>query len=147
MISKVLFIICCFTFSSAISFAQMTQENYHKEFSSLTEKKEQLNTEIKSLKSEIDSMNLLLPELEQKLLTGYSELYVMKYGKEIGHRVANKQIWLGMKDEMVKDGWGNPDRINKNVEQWGTFTQWFYGDITFFFKNGILIDWQEGPEK
>lgn len=147
MINKFLILLCCISFFPAISFAQMTQEYYDKEFNSLTEKKEQLNAEIKNLKSEIDSMNSLIPELEQKILTGYRELYVLKYGKEIGQRVANKQIWLGMKDEMVKDGWGKPDTINKNVEPWGTFTQWFYGDITFFFKNGVLIDWQEGPEK
>jgi hypothetical protein len=112
-------------FFSAISFAQI----------------------IKSLKFEIDSLNLLIPELKQRLSTEYRELYVMKYGNKYGPRVAQKQIWKGMKDEMVKDGWGSPDRIDKNVEPWGVFTQWYYGDIIFFFKNGKLIDWQEGPEQ
>ena len=134
-------------FFSAISFAQITQESYNRELNSLTEKKDQLSAEIKSLKFEIDSLNLLIPELKQRLSTEYRELYVMKYGNKYGPRVAQKQIWKGMKDEMVKDGWGSPDRIDKNVEPWGVFTQWYYGDIIFFFKNGKLIDWQEGPEK
>ena len=147
MINRILFLFCCFSFFSAVSFAQMTQENYTKEFNSLTEKKVQLNAEIKDIKSDIDSLNLLIPELKQKLETEYRELYIMKYGKKFGPRVAQKQIWKGMKDEMVKDGWGSPDRIDKNVEPWGVFTQWYYGDIIFFFKNCKLIDWEEGPEK
>ena len=147
MINKILILCCSFYFFPTISFAQMTQENYNKEFKSLTEKKDQLSAEVESLKSEIDSLNLLIPELNQRLSTEYRELYVMKYGKKYGPRVAQKQIWKGMKDEMVKDGWGSPDRIDKNVESWGVFTQWYYGDIIFFFKNGKLIDWQEGPEK
>ena len=137
----------CVYFFLAISFAQITQESYNRELNSLTEKKDQLSAEIKSLKFEIDSLNLLIPELKQRLSTEYRELYVMKYGNKYGPRVAQKQIWKGMKDEMVKDGWGSPDRIDKNVEPWGVFTQWYYGDIIFFFKNGKLIDWQEGPEQ
>ena len=147
MKTGILLLYCCFHLFSAISFAQITPENYNKEFNSLTEKKDQLNAEIKSLKSEIDSLNLLIPELNQRLSTEYRELYVMKYGNKYGPRVAQKQIWKGMKDEMVIDGWGSPDRIDKNVEPWGVFTQWYYGDIIFFFKNGKLIDWQEGPEQ
>jgi len=147
MINRILFLLFCFYFFPAISFAQMTPENFNKEFKSLTEKKDKLNAEIEELKSDIDSMNLLIPELKLKVETGYRELYIMKYGKKFGRRVAQKQIWKGMKDEMVKDGWGKPDRMDKNVEPWGVFTQWYYGDIIFFFKNGELIDWQEGPEK
>lgn len=146
MINRILILFCCFYFFSAISFAQMTQENYKKEVNAITEKRGQLNTQIKDLKSEIDSLSLLIPELRQRLETEYRELYIIKYGKKVGPKIAQKQIWKGMKDEMVKDGWGKPDRIDKNVEPWGVFTQWYYGDIIFFFKNGILIDWQEGPE-
>lgn len=147
MINKILLLLCCSIFLSVVSFAQMTHEDYNKEFNSLTDKKDQLSAEIESLKSEIDSLSKLVPELEQRLVVEHQELFVLKYGKENGRRVANKRIWKGMKDVMVKDGWGDPDRIDKNVEPWGIFTQWYYGDIIFFFKNGKLIDWQEGPEQ
>jgi hypothetical protein len=147
MKTSILCFYSCVYFFSAISFAQITPESYNRELNSLTEKKDQLSAVIKSLKFEIDSLNLLIPELNQRLSTEYRELYVMKYGNKYGPRVAQKQIWKGMKDEMVKDGWGSPDRIDKNVEPWGVFTQWYYGDIIFFFKNGKLIDWQEGPEQ
>ncbi|MEJ2507085.1 MAG: hypothetical protein P8Y81_12560, partial [Ignavibacteriaceae bacterium] len=75
MINRILFLFCCFSFFSAVSFAQMTPKNYTKEFNSLTEKKVQLNAEIKDIKSDIDSLNLLIPELRQKLETEYRELY------------------------------------------------------------------------
>jgi hypothetical protein len=71
----------------------------------------------------------------------------LKYGEEIGNKIAYKQIWTGMTDEMVMESWGEPDRVDKNVEEWGTFTQWFYGNVTFFFKDGKLTDWEGEEEK
>ncbi len=48
-----------------------------------------------------------------------------------------------MTDEMVRDSWGKPDKIDKNVERWGVFTQWYYGNVTFFFRDGKLTEWDE----
>ena len=47
----------------------------------------------------------------------------------------------------VLDSWGEPDRVDKNVEAWGTFAQWYYGEVTFFFKDGNLTDWEGEEEK
>jgi len=146
MLKKFLILIVCFTLFSTASLAQMTQQEYDKEFKLLESKKIELNNEISTLKTEIDSLNKMIPELEKELAAGYLELFELKYGKEIGWRIVNKRIWKGMTDEMVKDGWGEPDRIDKNVEAWGVFTQWIYGDIIFFFRDSKLTDWQEGPE-
>jgi hypothetical protein len=132
---------------SSSALAQMTKQEYDKEKKELIEKRERLTTEINSLNSDIDSLKKNIPELEQQLVDSYQELFELKYGKEIGQRIAYKRIWKGMTDEMVKDGWGEPDRIDKNVEPWGVFTQWIYGEIIFFFRDGKLTDWQEGPEK
>jgi len=52
-----------------------------------------------------------------------------------------------MTDEMVRDGWGDPDRIDRNVEKWEVFEQWNYGNITFFFRDGKLTDWEEQPQQ
>ncbi len=125
------------------SFAQMTEEEYNSKMESLTLQKKELIREIDTLKTEIDSLQKRIPELEQEVLTAYRELYVLKYGKEIGYRIAYKRIWKGMTDEMVRDGWGKPDRIEKNIEAWGVFTQWIYGDVIFFFQDGKLTDWDE----
>jgi cell division protein FtsB len=136
-----------FIFISLTAFAQMTEEEYASKMESLTLQKKELNSEIKTLKAVIDSLQKRIPELNQEVLIAFRELYVLKYGKEIGNRVAYKRIWKGMTDEMVRDGWGEPDRIEKNVEAWGVFTQWIYGDVIFFFRDGKLTDWEEGRIK
>jgi len=128
---------------SLTTFAQMTEEEYNSKKESLTLQKKELIREIETLKSEIENLQNRIPELEQEMITAFRELYVLKYGREIGQRVAYKQIWKGMTNEMVRDGWGESDRIDKNVEEWGVFEQWNYGNITFFFKDGKLTDWDE----
>lgn len=137
-----IFIVLIFLISLT-TFAQMTEEEYDSKMESLTLQKKELKREIETLKTEVESLQNRIPELEQEMMTAFRELYVLKYGEDIGQRVAYKQIWKGMTDEMVRDGWGEPDRIDKNVEAWGVFTQWIYGEVIFFFKDGKLTDWDE----
>jgi hypothetical protein len=125
------------------SLAQITEEEYNLEKDELSLRKDQLNKEIEILKFEIDSIRSRIPEIEQQVITSYRELYVLKYGKEIGQKVAYKQIWTGMPAEMVRDSWGEPDKIDTNVKPWGVFTQWYYGEVTFFFRVGKLTEWDE----
>ncbi len=139
---KILFIVVLFF--SVTLFAQITVEEYQKEKQFLISKKFNLEDENLKLKNDIDGLRNLIPELEQNVILAYRELYVLKYGEEIGQRIASKRIWKGMTDEMVRDDWGEPDQINNNVEGWGTFTQWSYGNIIFFFRDGNLTDWEEG---
>ena len=132
---------------AAFANAQQTGEDYDSEKEKLTANKIKLQNEIAELKIQIDSLNSIIPELEQKLTFELRELYILKYGEEIGNKIAYKQIWTGMTDKMVMESWGEPDRIDTNVEAWGTFTQWYYGDVTFFFKDGKLTDWEGEQEK
>ncbi len=137
-----IFIVLIFLISLT-TFAQMTEEEYNSKKESLTLQKKELKREIETLKTEVESLQNRIPELEQEMMTAFRELYVLKYGEEIGQRIAYKQIWKGMTDEMVRDGWGEPGKIDRNVENWGVFEQWNYGNITFFFKDGKLTDWDE----
>jgi hypothetical protein len=132
---------------SSVIYGQQSGEGFEAEKDQLTANKIKLQNEIAELKIQIDSLNSYIPELEQKLTTAQRELYILKYGEEIGNKIANKQIWTGMTNEMVMESWGEPDRIDKNVEAWGTFTQWNYGDVTFFFKDGKLTVWEGEKEK
>jgi len=136
-----------FIFNSLTTFAQITEKEYNLEKDKLKIRRDQLKNDIEDIKIEINSMRNKIPDLEQEVITAYRELYVLKYGKEIGNRVYNKQIWTGMTDEMVNNSWGEPDKIDKNVKPWGVFTQWYFGNVTFFFRDGKLTDWQEGPEE
>ena len=129
------------------SFAQMTEEEYTSKKESLTLQKKELKEEIETLKTEVEGLQKHKSEIEQEMITACRELYVLKYGKEIGNRIAYKRIWKGMTDEMVRDGWGEPDRVKKNTEAWGVFTQWIYGEVIFFFRDGKLTDWEEGRIK
>lgn len=133
-----------FIFISFTTFAQMTEEEYNSKKESLTFQKKELKREIETLKTEIKSFQNHIPELEQEIITAFRELYVLKYDEEIGQRIASKRIWKGMTDEMVRDGWGEPDKIDRNVEKWGVFEQWNYGNIIFFFRDGNLTNWEEG---
>jgi hypothetical protein len=126
--------------------SQITQEEYKKEKEISMNHKTEYQNKVVELKSEIDSLTDLINDKEQEIILCFRELYVMKYGNEIGQRVAYNQIWKGMTESMMKDSWGEPDKIEKNVKKWGVFTQWYYGEVTFFFKDGKLIDWEEGPE-
>ena len=132
-----------FIFISLTAFAQMTEKEYNREKDELNISRDQLKNEIEDIKIESDSMRNRIPELEQEVVTAYRELYVLKYGKAVGEKVSFKQIWSGMTDEMVRDSWGEPDKIDKNVKPWGVFTQWYYGEVTFFFRDGKLTEWDE----
>lgn len=102
----------------------------------LTESNKQLQIEIDTLNSIIERNNSLIKDCEYRRL-------VKKYGKESGGRISSGSIWKGMTEEMLIDSWGKPDKITSNKEKWGTFTQYYYGDVIFFFKNKKLIDWEE----
>ncbi|NNG26006.1 MAG: hypothetical protein HKM87_00655 [Ignavibacteriaceae bacterium] len=132
-----------FIFLSLTTFGQISKEEYNREKEKLNVTRDQVKSEIVDINFEIDSMRNRIPELEQEVINAYRELYILKYGKDIGQKVAFKQIWTGMTDEMVSDSWGEPDKIDKNVKPWGVFTQWYYGKVTFFFKDGRLTEWDE----
>lgn len=121
----------------------ISKERYNTVYDSLTTVKHNLLNEKKILIAEIDSLHSLLEELDGRLRSSRSKQLVRKYGKKIGNRIAQGQVWKGMTEKMLEDSWGKPDKITKNKERWGTFTQWYYGDITYFFKNGEMTDWEE----
>ena len=129
-------------------------QNYQSEKDSLRIVKDSLAASNLITKAEIDSLTNYLLELEKKVNTNQYELaelkrklYLKKYGKGNGTRVSLGRIWKGMTLEMLEDEWGKPDKINTDKHPWGVFTQLYYGDITYFFKNSILIDWEEGSKK
>ncbi|MGK9369248.1 hypothetical protein ACSSWA_10110 [Melioribacter sp. Ez-97] len=137
-----------FILSFSLTNAQslLGQKDYKSQHDSLTSRKNNLLNYKSALKNEIDSLkneSKKLDSLIEKAEREIEAVYVKKFGRKYGPRVYHKQIWKGMTEEMLRAGWGKPDRIDKNVEKWGVFTQWYYGKITFFFRDGKLIDWEE----
>ena len=97
----------------------------------------------KNLKAEIDSLRKLRDSMIIKLQAELRELYILKYGEEEGAKVAMGQVWTGMNENMMRDSWGEPDSISVNNQPWGKYSQWYYGDITYFFKDSKLFEWEE----
>ena len=92
--------------------------------------------------NEIDSLKMLRDSLKRKLQNQLRELYIIRYDEDAGSKVAMGQIWTGMTEEMMRDSWGEPDSITVNDQKWGKYTQWYYGEITYFFKDGKLFEWE-----
>ena len=119
------------------------KERYDFLYDSLSTEKNNLFIEKAKLISSIDSLKNYLTELASKSESSRASQLKKKYGSDIGNRVALGQVWKGMSEKMLEDSWGKPDKITKNKEKWGTFTQWYYGEITYFFQDGLMIDWEE----
>jgi hypothetical protein len=130
--------------------SKMNEKQYDALTDSLRVLKFSLTTENLQLEKEIDSLKNVLESLNKKLNNTQSELkkiqhtyYIKKYGQENGNRIFEGKVWKGMTESMLRDSWGKPDKTHQNNYKWGMFTQWYYGGITYFFKNGKLIDWEE----
>lgn len=140
-------ILMLFVFNSVTVFSQSTNEINNNRFNflmdSLTIEKNRLVIEKGNLNTEIDSLKNLLVSLDEQCKSARINSLIKKYGREVGLRISNGQIWKGMTDKMLEESWGKPDNITKNKEKWGTFTQWYYGKITYFFRDGIMTGWEE----
>lgn len=68
---------------------------------------------------------------------------VEKYGKSNGKRIADEEIWIGMKREMLIDSRGYPDDINRTVVPGNTHEQFVYGSQYIYVENGVVTAWQD----
>ena len=109
----------------------------------LEEKRDELLGEKESLKNEIAGMYKKIEEIETAIEETIPKFLIKKYGKEVGSNLALGRIWKGMTKEMMIDIWGKPDKENTDKFSYGVFTQYYYGKITYFFRDGKLIDWEE----
>jgi hypothetical protein len=68
-----------------------------------------------------------------------------KYGSNIANRIFSGKIWKGMNSEMVKDSWGNADKINRIISGNITKEEWIFRSTWLYFENNTLLEW--GPVK
>lgn len=146
LILYILFISTVVIKINAQSDNKIKADDYKFVLDSLTLYKKNLTESKVLLKRELDSLKILSKNISDKISREQLEteqLYTKKFGENIGRRVFGKQIWKGMTENMLMASWGKPDKIDKSVKNWGTFTQWYYGNVTFFFRDGKLTDWEE----
>lgn len=121
----------------------INKDRYKYLIDSLSLQKSNYTLEKETLIKDISMLEKRMIDLTEQLKNAQIDLFVKKYGKDNGMRIAHGRVWKGMTEKMLRDSWGEPDKITKNKEKWGTFTQWYYGKITYFFKDGVMIDWEE----
>jgi hypothetical protein len=66
-----------------------------------------------------------------------------KYGRSIANRIYAGKIWKGMTTEMVKDAWGEPDRVNRVVVNSVAKEEMIYRGTWLLMERGKLMEW--GP--
>jgi hypothetical protein len=66
-----------------------------------------------------------------------------KYGTSLAARINSGKIWKGMNSEMVKDSWGRPDKINREISGNNIKEEWIYKSTWLYMENNTLVDW--GP--
>lgn len=123
--------------------AQTKKADVQRQRDSLLVLKKSLTSETDKLRAETDKLQAKLDKLTAKYDGKKIILFSKRYGRKIGAQLAVGKIWKGMTDKMMKDSWGKPDKVTRNKEKWGVFTQWTYGKITYFFRDGKLTDWEE----
>ncbi|MBK9389460.1 MAG: hypothetical protein IPN68_04420 [Bacteroidetes bacterium] len=64
-----------------------------------------------------------------------------KYGTSMAARLNANKIWKGMNAEMVKDSWGKPERISREVNGNTIKEEWFYKSTWLYLENNTLIEW------
>ena len=84
-----------------------------------------------------------LPDQDQQT-NRYSYLE-NKYGSNMANRLIAGKIWKGMNSEMVKDSWGNAEKINRVVSGNTIKEEWIFRNTWLYFENNTLLEW--GPTK
>ena len=64
-------------------------------------------------------------------------------GPGLGTTIANRDVQIGMTEEMALDSWGKPRDMNRTTTANVVHEQWVYGGGNFlYFTNGQLTSFQ-----
>ncbi len=64
-----------------------------------------------------------------------------KYGTSVAARINSGKIWKGMNGEMVRDSWGNPEKISRVISNNTVEEEWTYKSTILYFQNNRLAEW------
>lgn len=82
--------------------------------------------------------------VEESTISRFSYLE-NKYGTNVAERISSGKIWKGMNGEMVRDSWGNPQKISRVISSNTVKEEWTYRSTILYFQDNKLIQW--GPVK
>lgn len=66
-----------------------------------------------------------------------------KYGTSMATKLISGKIWKGMSSEMVRDSWGNPQKINRVISGNTVKEEWIYKNTWLYIQDDYLGEW--GP--
>jgi hypothetical protein len=66
-----------------------------------------------------------------------------KYGTSMASKLIAGKIWKGMNSEMIRDSWGNAQKINRVISGNTVKEEWIYKNTWLYIENDILEEW--GP--
>jgi len=64
-----------------------------------------------------------------------------KYGSNMASRIMSGKIWKGMNAEMVRDSWGNAEKINRVISGNIIKEEWIFQNTWLYFENNTLVEW------
>lgn len=104
-------------------------------YSSLSE-----NKFINSITSKLENKDAEKRKQENPKLNRLSK----KYGDAIAKKIINRELWIGMTNDMAIEVLGTPDDINRTTTAYGVREQWVYNYGKYlYFENGKLTSWQD----
>jgi hypothetical protein len=53
------------------------------------------------------------------------------------------KVWRGMLSEMVRDSWGEPQKINRVISGNTVKEEWIFRNTWLYIENNYLVEW--GP--
>jgi len=95
-----------------------------------------------TLQKETSSQGINSVEAQKNTRYDYLE---SKYGSSMASRLYSGKIWKGMNSQMVRDSWGSPKQIDREISGNIVKEEWFYTGTWLLFQNSTLVDW--GPIK
>ena len=103
------------------------------------------------VKDKTDAKTKLIPVEQPEEVENYVQpanrfdILIQKYGTRTGEAIYEHKIWKGADHNMVKDSWGKPINVSRDMKDSGTTEVWTYRKSILTFQEGILIEW--GPNK
>jgi len=65
-----------------------------------------------------------------------------KYGSSIAVKLDERKIWRGMSAEMIRDSWGSPDKIDREISDNTVKEEWIYRNTLLYLEDNTLKDWR-----
>ena len=119
---------------------------------SLTELKNTIQNS-KSVRAKILAKHGLNKSRDTELSKDPKTRLINSYGREVGEKLYNQELWRGMTKEMLSDSRGYPDKKNETVLKTKTKVHWFYKayrtqqskkfKIRIDLENNIVVRWED----